>query len=269
MPNAGARFVRTIAVAIGAIAIVAGPLRTQVTAATLSLTISPQVLEFHAGAGDTGTATVTVTNSGTDPERVIAQRMDWHVTSDGTVRVEQPGTEGKASLADDLRIEPADVSLAPGESRQLALTLDLPATFSTAPAVYHAGFLIRAVPPSGSANFTPAATLVVYDTVGSPRLHVNVTQLHVSQPASGTAVLAARILNDGGAYARTIGRTVLRRDGQVVVDQSDGIPVLFAGESRIYTKTFRDLEPGTYDVSFTLDYGGPTLIEGTTQVRIR
>ena len=91
MPNAGARFVRTIAVAIGAIAIVAGPLRTQVTAATLSLTISPQVLEFHAGAGDTGTATVTVTNSGTDPERVIAQRMDWHVTSDGTVRVECAG----------------------------------------------------------------------------------------------------------------------------------------------------------------------------------
>jgi hypothetical protein len=270
MTNAGAWVARTTAIALGwAVVFGGGPARAQTAASTLNLTVSPVVVEFHAGAGDTGTTTITVRNSGTSPERVIAQRMDWRVGADGNVKVEQPGAEGAASIADYLRIEPTDVPLAPGESREFALTLDLPANFPTTIAAYHAGFLLRAVPPTGKANFTPAATVVVYNTVGSPRMHVNVTQLHVSAPAGGTALVSARIVNDGAAYARSTARIVLRRDGQVVVDQTEGVAVLFAGEARVYTKTFHDLAPGAYDISFTLDYGGPTLIEGTTQVHVR
>jgi hypothetical protein len=271
MTLTGARFMRTFALALGsAIASVATPLHAQTTApASLSLTVSPLVVEFRAGAGDSANANVTVHNGGPDPERIVALRMDWKVAADGTVRVEQPGTEGAASVADDLRIEPGDTVLAPGETRELALTLDLPASFPTAPAVYHSGFLIRAVPTTGVVSFGPAATVVVYDTVGEPRSHVSVTQLHVSSPAAGSAVLAARIVNDGVAYARLSGRIVVRRDGQVVADQTDSIPVLFAGQGRVFSKTLTDLAPGPYDVSFTLDYGGPTLIEGTTEVHVR
>jgi hypothetical protein len=271
MPSIASRLMRTFAIALGsAIAIAGGPASAQGAApASLSLTVSPLVVEFRAGAGDTATAPVTVHNGGTEPERIVALRMDWKVAGDGTVRVEQPGTEGVASIADDLRIEPADTILAPGETRDFALTLDLPAAFPTAAAVYHSGFLIRAVPPTGVVSFGPAATVVVYDTVGAPRSHVTVTQLHLSSPASGAAQLSARIVNDGQAYARLSGRIVLRRDGQVVADQTDSIPVLFANEARVYTKAIGGLEPGAYDVSFTLDYGGPTLIEGTTQVHVR
>lgn len=270
MRTTGARTVRAFAIALGsAIAFAGGPVQAQDAGQSLSLTVSPLVVEFRAGAGDTGTAEVTVHNGGNAPERIVALRMDWKVAGDGTVRVEQPGTEGSASIADALRIEPADVELAPGETRQLALTLEPPASFSVAPAVYHSGFLIRAVPLTGVVSFGPAATVVVYDTVGAPRAHVAVTQLHVSAPGSGSAVLAARIVNDGVAYARLTGRTVLRRDGQVIADQTDSIPVLFAGEARVFTKTLSDLEPGAYDVSFTLDYGGPTLIQGTAAVNVR
>jgi hypothetical protein len=236
---------------------------------SLSLTVSPLVVEFRAGAGETGTAAVTVHNGGDAPERIVALRMDWKVAGDGTVRVEQPGTEGNASIADDLRIEPADVVLAAGETRDLALTLEPPAGFPTNPAVYHSGFLIRAVPLSGVVSFGPAATVVVYDTVGAPRSHVEVTQLHVGSPVAGSATLAARIVNDGVAYARLTGRTVVRRDGQIVADQTDSIPVLFANQARVFTKTLSDLAPGAYNVSFTLDYGGPTLIQGTTEVQVR
>jgi hypothetical protein len=270
MRNTGARYARTIAIALGtAIAIVAGPVSAQDAAQSLSLTVSPLVVEFRAGAGESATAEVTVHNGGAAPERIIALRMDWKVAADGTVRVEQPGTEGSASIADSLRIDPADVQLAPGETRELALTLEPPATFPTAPAVYHSGFLIRAVPLTGVVSFGPAATVVVYDTVGTPRTHVSVTQLHVTSPAAGSATLSARILNDGVAYARLTGRTVLRRDGQIVADQTDSIPVLFANQARVFTKTLDDLAPGAYDVSFTLDYGGPTLIQGTTEVHVR
>jgi len=266
-----ARFVRRIAIALGsAIALSTAPVLAQSPAPTsLSLTVAPLVVEFRAGAGDTGTATVTVHNGGSDPERIIALRMDWKVAGDGTVRVEQPDTEGKASLSDFVRLDPDDVVLAPGETRELALTLDLPAAFPQASAVYHAGFLVRAVPPNGHVNFGPAATVVVYDTVGTPTAHAKITQLHVTSPVSGSASISARILNDGTAYARSTGRIVLRRDGQVVADETESIPVLFANESRVYNKALTGLAAGTYDASFTLDYGGPTLIQGTTEVRVR
>ena len=196
--------------------------------------------------------------------------MDWKAAADGTVRVEQPGTEGGASIANYLRMEPGDVSLlAPGETRQVALTLDLPPAFSAATAVYHSGFLVRAVPLSGHVDFGPAATIVAYNTVGTPESHAKLTQLHVSSPAGGSALLSARIVNDGAAYARATGRIVLRQDGHVVVDETDSIPVLFASEARVFNRSLSGLAPGAYQVSFTVDYGGPTLIEGTTEVQVR
>lgn len=236
---------------------------------TLSLTVAPLVVEFHAGAGDTANAAVTVHNGGNVPERIVALHMDWRVGADGNVRVEQPGTEGAASIADYLRMEPGDVQLAPGETREVTLTLDLPASFPHATAVYHSGFLVRAVPVNGPVAFGPAATIVAYDTVGSPVSHAKIAQLHVTSPASGTAMLTARIQNDGSAYARSSAHIVLRQDGNVVADETDAVPVLFGGETRTFSKAFGGLAPGTYDVSFTLDYGGPTLIEGTTQAHIR
>jgi hypothetical protein len=271
MKTHGLRLVRRIAIALGsAIALGATPVLAQSAPGTsLSLTVAPLVVEFHAGAGDTANATVTVHNGGSDPERIVALRMDWRVSADGTVRVEQPGTEGKASISDYLRMEPDNVVLAPGETREIALTLDLPSTFPTATAVYHSGFLVRAVPVTGHVNFGPAATVVAYDTIGSPASHAKITQLHVSSPGAGQAVLSARIVNDGSAYDRPTGHLVLRRDGAVVADETDSIPVLFAGEGRAYTKTLNGLSPGSYDVSFTVDYGGPTLLEGTTEVTVR
>jgi hypothetical protein len=261
-------FTAAFAIALGwAVALVAAP--TVAAGASLSLTVSPLVVEFHAGAGDTATAKVTVRNSGPDPERVIAMRMDWRVSADGTVRVEAPGTEGVASVSDYLRMEPADVPLAPGETRELTITLDLPSTFPKTTAVYHSGFLVRAVPLTGHVNFGPAATIVAYNTVGTPVSHAKITQLHVSGQGNGTALLAARIANDGSAYARSTGRIVLRRDGKIVVDQTESIPVLFANEARAYNKALRGLAPGSYDVTFTVDYGGPTLIEGSTEVAVR
>lgn len=267
----GLRLVRRIAIALGsAIVVGATPVLAQVAPGTsLSLTVAPLVVEFRAGAGDTANATVTVHNGGSDPERIVALRMDWRVAADGTVRVEEPGTEGKASISDYLRMQPDNVVLAPGETREIALTLDLPASFPTATAVYHSGFLVRAVPASGHADFGPAATVVAYDTVGTPVSHAKITQLHVSSPNAGEAVLSARIVNDGSAYDRPTGHLVLRRDGQVVVDETESIPVLFAGEGRAYTKALSHLSAGAYDVSFTVDYGGPTLLEGTTEVQVR
>ena len=268
-PPIGAWVSRTLALALGsAIAAGTAPVGAQ-TAPHLSLTVSPLVVEFHAGPGNTGNTLVTVRNGGPDAERIVVQRMDWRVGNEGTVRVEPPGTERAASLADYLRMEPGDVELAAGETRTLSLTLDLPATFASAAAVYHSGFLIRAVPIAGKAQFGPGATVVVYNTVGTPKVHVKLSQLHIGSRTPGTATLVARLTNDGNGYARMSGRVVLRRAGAIAVDETTSIPVLFGSETRVFTQTLHDLAPGAYDVSFIVDYGGPTLIEGTTELQVK
>jgi hypothetical protein len=128
---------------------------------------------------------------------------------------------------------------------------------------------VRALPAGGTATFGPAATIVVYNTIGSPRTHVRLTQLHVAQDGNDGANLVARVLNDGIGYARPAARVVVSRDGRVVRDLSENMPVIFAGAPRTYTKALSGLEPGAYDLSLTIDYGGATLMEGTTSFRIR
>lgn len=239
------------------------------TSTTVSMTVSPLVLEFHAEPGAPASAKVTIRNNGTAPERITAQRMDWRTTPEGTVKIEPVGTEGASSIANYLRLAPDDVVLAPGETREFALTLDLPANFPPLAGVYWGGFFVRALPVGGTAIFGPAATVVVYNTIGSPRTHVKLTQLHVEQAGTDGANVMARVLNDGVGYARPQARIVVTQDGRVVRDQTENMPVIFAGAPRLYTKALSGLPGGAYELTMTVDYGGATLLEGTTGFRIR
>jgi hypothetical protein len=236
---------------------------------TVSMTVSPLVLEFHAAPGVPASANVTIRNNGTAAERITAQRMDWRTTPEGTIKIEPVGTEGASSIANYLRLSPEDVVLAPGESREFALTLDLPANFPPAAGVYWGGFFIRAVPATGTAMFGPAATVVVYNTVGTPRTHVKLTQLRVEQAGIDGANVVAHVLNDGVGYARPQARIVVTQDGRVIRDQTENMPVIFAGAPRVYTKALTGLPGGSYELTVTIDYGGATLLEGTTSFRIR
>ena len=195
-----------------------------------------------------------------EPIRNASSRCTWTGGSPPTAPSgsKQPGTEGKASIADYLRTRTGRHRLAPGETRELTLTLDLPASFPKATAVYHSGFFVRAVPPTGHVNFGPAATVVAYDTVGTPTSHAKITQLHVGAPGNGSAATVGthRQRRQPPTLARAAASSCAA-SGQVVVDETDNIPVLFADEARVFNKTLSGLAPGSYDVSFTLDYGGP------------
>jgi hypothetical protein len=54
-----------------------------------------------------------------------------------------------------------------------------------------------------------------------------------------------------------------------VQQREDSTPAIFGGEGRLYTRTLRDLAPGAYGLQLTIDYGGATLVEGTTEFTVR
>lgn len=238
------------------------------TAMTLSMTVSPMVLEFHADATAPASTRVTIRNNGNVPERIVAQRIDWRTTPDGTIKVEPVGSEGTSSITNYLRLSPEDAIVTPGESKEFALTLDLPANFPATPAAYWGGFFVRALPVNGTSMFAPAATIVVYDTIAAPVTHVKLTALHVAPDTNGATVVA-RVLNDGIGYARPSARIVVTQDRRVVSDRTENLPVIFGGAPRDFTKALTGLTSGAYDLTMTVDYGGATLLEGTTSFRVK
>ena len=212
---------------------------------------------------------MTIKNSGNVPEAHHRAAHGLAHGTDGAIKIEPVGAEGAASSLNYLRLAPDNAVVAPGETKEFSLTLDLPATFPSIAGVNWGGFLMRAVPVSGQAMFGPAATIVVYNTIGSPRTHVKLTQLHVTQDGPDRANVVARVLNDGTGYARPSARILVTRDGKVVRDETENMAVIFGGAPRIYSKALTGLSSGEYEFTMTVDYGGATLLEGTTTFRIK
>jgi hypothetical protein len=240
------------------------------SAGTLSLSVGPLLIEFTAGSGETANQRVTVKNSGTDRERIVLQPIDWRNGVDGSFKMERLGAEGTASLTQFLKISATDVTLAPGESRDLALTLDLPSSFSGTPGVYWGGYNVRAVSAGeSSGSFGAAANILVLNTVGKPKTHVKLVQLHASPVGHDGAAITARFVNDAVGYVRPTIRVLVSQSGRVVHDESEGTGTVFPGATRLYTKNVNGLAPGDYDLEMTIDYGGSTLIDGTTKFSVR
>ena len=236
----------------------------------LQISVEPLVVQFAVTPGGQASTRVTVKNVGTDAAVVVAAPIDWHAAVDGTVITERPGAQGASSLGPYLRLSGGDYALAPGESRQMVLSLSLPSSFPAAPRDYWAGYFIRAVragSPSATA-FGVGANIITYETVGQPRRHIELTSLRVTDAGAGSVRVAARMLNDGATFARPQVRMDLARGGRIIESIDDGTPAILAGQPRSYNRTLSGLAHGSYALAVTVDYGGTTLLRGTTEFTV-
>jgi hypothetical protein len=239
-------------------------------AGSLSLSVGPLLVEFTTGSGETSNQRVIVKNSGTERERIILQPIDWRNGVDGAFKMERLGTEGTSSLTQFLKISATDVTLAPGESRDLALTLDLPSTFSSVPGVYWGGYNVRAVAAGeSSGSFGAAANILVLNTIGKPKTHVKLVQLTTAPAGADGVEITARFVNDAAGYVRPTVRVLIAQAGRVIHDESEGTGTVFPGTTRLFTKAVTGLPHGDYDLDLTIDYGGATLIEGAKKITVR
>ena len=237
----------------------------------LQISVEPLVVQFAIAPGASASTRVTIRNTGTEKALVIASPIDWRSTLDGNVKTERSGTEGAASINPYLRLSGTEFTLEPGETRRMTLSLALPSGFSTAPQDYRGGYFVRATPAGSPSahSFGVGANILAYETVGAPSRHLKLTSLKVLDAGDRSVRLTARMVNDGRTFVRPQIRMLIGQAGRVVQQRDDSTPAIFGGEPRLYTRTLRDLLPGTYRVQLTVDYGGDTLIEGTTDFTVR
>jgi len=236
--------------------------------ANVSLTVEPLVAEFNAPPGTTGRFPVFVSNSGTSAERIVIRRTDWRTLADGSTALEKVGAEGAHSITRDLSLSAYQFVLQPGERRELSMALSVPADLSSAPNSYWGGFLISGndvdAPPSAVGI---AATVFVYDNVGSPKRHLGLQSMRVVTHGAGSD-LVVRLRNDAQGYCRPSAHLLVEQYGRIVRDEKINVSTVFPNTTRILTQHLGKLPAGEYRVELTLEYGGDTIIDGITQAHV-
>lgn len=237
--------------------------------ATVSLTVEPLVAEFSTPPGDAGHVPVYVSNSGTSPERIVIRKTDWRTLADGSTALEALGSEGTHSITRDLSLSAYQFVLQPGERREISMLLSVPATRSSAPNSYWGGFLVSGnevgAPPSAMGI---AATVFVYDNVGTPRRHLDLQSMRVVT-RGGDSQLLVRLRNDAQGYCRPSAHLLVEQAGRILRDEKINVSTVFPNSTRILKQQLGKLTPGDYRVELTLEYGGDAVIDGITQANIR
>ncbi len=234
----------------------------------MSLSVEPLVRELRVAPGASGTFNMRVTNGGTEAERVGVESIDWTTTSEGGLKFGPVGSQGARSITRYLSLPQYQFVLQPGESKEMAVNLRLPASFSAAPGAYWGGFLIRGASFSGK-GVGPAATVFVYNTIGEPKNHLALTAMRVTQSGTNGAVLSARVHNDGDNYERVNVRLVISQGGRIVQDRDLSTPSIFPGHQRVIVEQLKNLPPGEYHAELSIDYGTDVLLSGATEFRIK
>ena len=262
---------RSIVSALTVVLIALAPLGVRAqTAPGLQISVQPLIVQFAIAPGQQASAHVIVKNTGTQAARVNANQIDWSSNVDGTVKTGKPGLTGVSSVDPYLHLSGNEFTLAPGQTQEMTLTLDLPSTFPSAIGDHWGGYFIRATSAEGPAgSFGVGANILVYETVGSARKHLKLTTLRVEDAGGGNIRLVARMSNDGETYLRPQIHLQIAQGGRIVQSRDDSTPAIFAGNPRLYTRTFSDLTPGNYALALTIDYGGSSLIQGMTQFTVR
>jgi hypothetical protein len=236
----------------------------------LQISVQPLIVQFAIAPGQQASARVIVKNTGTQAARVSANQIDWISNVDGTVKTGKPGFTGASSLDPFLHLSGSEFTLAPGQTQEMTLTLDLPSAFPSAIGDHWGGYFIRAASAEGPVgSFGVGANILTYETVGNAHKHLKLTTMRIEDAGNGNVRLIARMSNDGETYVRPQIHLQIAQAGRIVQQRDDSTPAIFAGNPRLYTRTFSGLTPGNYALALTIDYSGSTLVAGTTQFTVR
>lgn len=235
-----------------------------VHAATVNLSVDPLVTEMHVAAGQTGRTSVTIANNGDVDETVTLKPIDWTTQLNGAIALFAPGAQSSHSLTAWLEPATYRFTLLAHQRRQLEVALAIPAN-ALQPRSYWGGLLIRGVGVGQNLAIAPAATLFVYDDVGSPKRHLSIKAFHAAANSGGSVAVTIRLKNDGEAYARTGGTLTISRSGAVVEKCDLSIGAIFPGHTRIVEQAITGLSAGTYVAGVTIDYGGDVILAGETR----
>ncbi|MDD4151220.1 MAG: DUF916 domain-containing protein [Candidatus Gracilibacteria bacterium] len=156
-----------------------------------SLSISPLKHEFTINAGNSKTATVKITNNSTDSMTLYSSKEDFVAGDDtGTPKFvkEEDQKNPELSLTNWLKIENENITLAPGETREVKFSINVPV--GAEPGGHYGAVFFSPGTPSGAqvAVVQRLGVLVLINVPGDVKIDGNLEQFSL-QKKSGTGYI--------------------------------------------------------------------------------
>ena len=254
-----ARGARLLCRAFIAILALPGAARAQFAVDKLELFLRP-------GAQDGRSGVLMVRNEGSERSQALIRIEDWDRGTDGTNRFFAPGTQ-PGSCAGALRVFPATISLAPGESQAIRVDLDS-ASAGTIQSECWNIVIVQAQQPVKQAGgrtlvYTLRTGMKVYVTPAGLRTEGEVTDVRVTTARGArTAPHEAQVTfrNTGGLHVAATGRIEIRREDNSLVAVTP-LPAMHAlpGAESVAKVRLPACPAGRYTILAIVDYGGAEL----------
>jgi P pilus assembly chaperone PapD len=261
------RFPSRVLHIIGA-TIILGMAAAAPSAADLSVDVSPAKYELQTEPGKQETFPITVRNTSAAQIHIVASLVDYAVGRDGQYVFGPPG-KSPYSLSKDITINPREFDIDPGSFTQVRFSVDVPANangeysnlvfFTTRPTRHGGGLSI-------AERIASKIYVIIPD---STHIGGEVDDVHMQSAADGTHYLI-NFHNTGNAHVYLSGRVEIKQ-GNTIVDRVTFPPTLLVerGGTRVIDAIGKKLPPGSYSVVALVDYGGPNLVAGQTNVTVR
>ena len=246
-----------------------------------SLAVSPLTIEAKADPGRSYTGVIKVMNPGDGRDaagvvvgetlRVRVRPGDWALSLSGTPIYGKPGVfAGSCSRA--VRVNPAEFTLAPGETKIVRYTVSLPpkqrGEFRTV-IFFEADPRPVRVGEQHVGLITRIGAIIYIDTTTAPERAVGFTDLRLFPDR-----VEFELENTGNVHVRGTGEVQIRQGDRLVHTlQISGFVVLPAPYHRrritVPLEHNPGLPAGTYTVTAVVDYGADKLMGARRTVRIQ
>lgn len=247
----------------------------QVWADPLSFLVTPMTIETPARPGIEKTGVITIehpVSPGSDPAaepllRLRVYAADWTLDRSGTPQFSRSGTRGD-SCSGWLQINPSEVDVPAGESRQIRYTVTVPAGVQ---GTYHSIIMFETAPQPMQSR---QGLVAVDGRIGSA-LYVQIGPQVRRARITGFAVSAQKtmltVANTGNSHVRLKGFLQFTdSQGQMVKQTPLPSAVVLPGKDNVreISMPTPTVSGGAYQVTALLDYGSDVLAGARTHVHL-
>lgn len=227
--------------------------------AGMAVSISPPKMEFNLGPGKKKKEVIEVKNQGTTPVELKVYTTGFSISEDGGLNYV---SRRSYSAEGWLRVVPDHLSIRPDDYSVVRYEVQVPE--GTPNGSYTASVQIEEI--QGEVEGTQRAQVqlkgrlayIIYVNVGKPVRKGSIESFNVST-GSDNIRFRVRLRNSGIYYIRPRGKIVVEKGGKKVREEHyPNLPVLARQTRTTEVKMPRDLGPGSYKATVTVDIGTGT-----------
>ncbi len=240
--------------------------------AGIGIDVAPAKLDMSVAPGGKYNLSILVRNEQDIPVHIQASETDFSLTEGGDYRFQPPGSQPN-SLMKYATVNPREFDVGPNTVQQVRVTFDLPAGLAITGE--QAGIIFFTTRPDrkkGAVAFSARVASKIYNTIpNTSKLAGAIDKMSVAAGTGSNGPLyRVAFKNTGNTHVYLKGAIDVKKDGKTVdhlpISQ---LPIVERGGTRMLELTGRKLDPGSYDVTAVVDYGGTTLTGGQVTFEAR